>query len=219
MAVLLAVSIFACDLAADEVAVGRFSAGELDGWNTREFKGRTHYRIEDDPDGAERVLAATSSAAASALYLERKIDLAATPILSWRWRIESPLPIPDERSKRGDDFAARVYVVSEGFGLFGLPLGITYVWANAPVGTSWPNPFTARAVMVVLDSGPGGEWRSHRRNVRDDFLRYHGKDVRMLDGVAIMTDTDNSGSEGRAWYGDVSFQAVADGVSRSTDGD
>ena len=194
-------------VAAAEVAIGRFSAGDLAGWNPREFEGRTRYEIRDDPDGGGRVLAARSRGAASALYHEREIDLAATPVLSWRWRVESPLPIPDERRKGGDDFAARVYVVSEGFGLLGLPLGITYVWANAPVGASWPNPFTARAVMVVVDSGPGGGWRRHERDVREDFRRYHGKEVKILDGIAIMTDTDNSGTEGRAWYGDISFRA------------
>jgi len=189
------------------VVIGRFSAGDLTGWKVREFKGRARYEIEDDPEGGEgSVLAASSRGAASALYHEREIDLGATPILSWRWRVESPLPIADERRKGGDDFAARVYVVSEGRGLLGLPLGITYVWANAPVGEAWPNPFTARAVMVVVDSGPGGGWRCHERNVREDFRRYHGKNVETLDGVAIMTDTDNSGTEGRAWYGDLAFR-------------
>ena len=214
MAALLAAAVFlmawgtAAWGEAAEVAVGRFSAGDLAGWKVREFKGRTRYEIEDDPEGGGGpVLAASSRGAASALYHEREIDLAATPILSWRWRVESPLPIADERRKGGDDFAARVYVVSEGRGLLGLPLGITYVWANALVGEAWPNPFTARAVMVVVDSGPGGGWRRHERNVREDFRRYHGKDVETLDGVALMTDTDNSGTEGRAWYGDLAFRA------------
>lgn len=195
-------------VASEEVAVGRFSAGDLADWKVREFEGRTRYEIVDDPEGGGgRVLAASSRGAASAFYHERKIDLAATPILSWRWRVESPLPVADERRKGGDDFAARVSVVSEGYGLLGLPLGITYVWANAPVGEAWPNPFTARAVMVVVDSGPGRGWRRHERDVREDFRRYHGRDVETLDGVALMTDTDNSGTEGRAWYGDLAFRA------------
>lgn len=207
-------------VAPEEVAGGRFSAGDLAGWKVREFKGRTRYEIEDDPEGGGGpVLAAISRGAASALYHEREIDLAATPILSWRWRVESPLPIADERRKGGDDFAARVYVVSEGRGLLGLPLGITYVWANAPAGEAWPNPFTARAVMVVVDSGPGGEWRRHERDVREDFRRYHGKAVETLDGVALMTDTDNSGTEGRAWYGDLSFRAKRTATSAEEGGD
>ena len=205
-AALLAASLLAVGPAAGETSVGRFSAGDLAGWEEREFEGRTRYAIADDPDGGGRVLGATSESAASALYLERRIDLDETPILSWRWRVEAPLPIADERVKGGDDFAARVYVVSRGFGLLRRPLAITYVWANAPVGAAWPNPFTSRAAMVVVDSGPGGEWRHHERNVREDFRKYHGKEVKRLDGVAVMTDTDNSGTAGRAWYGDLSFR-------------
>lgn len=206
-AALAVASVLAGGAALAELAVSRFSDGDLAGWKTRELEGRTRYEIRGDPDGGGKVLTAWSAGAASALYHEGEIDLVATPLLSWRWRIESPLPIPDERSRRGDDFAARVYVVSEGFGLLGLPLGITYVWANAPAGSAWPNPFTARAFMVVVDSGPGGAWRHHERDVREDFRRYHGKDVKRLDGIAIMTDTDNSGTEVRAWYGDLSFRA------------
>ena len=206
-AALFAASLLASGAAAGETIVGRFSAGDVAGWEEREFEGRTRYEIADDSDGTGRVLAATSEGAASAFYLERRIDLAKTPILSWRWRVESPLPISDERVKDGDDFAARVYVVSRGFGLLRRPLAITYVWANAPVGSAWPNPFTSRAVMVVVASGPGGTWRGHARNVREDFRRYHGKDVKRLAGVAIMTDTDNSGTAGRAWYGDLAFRA------------
>ena len=111
-----------------------------------------------------------------------------------------------------------MYVVSRGFGLLRRPLALTYVWANAPVGAAWPNPFTARAVMVVVDSGPGGNWRHHERDVRADFRRYHGKDVKRLDGIAIMTDTDNSGTEGRAWYGDLTFRAKAVGGAEASGG-
>ena len=212
-AALLAATLLASGSAGSETTVGRFSAGDLAGWKEREFKGRSRYEIAHDPDGTGRVLAAASESAASALYLERRIDLAETPWLAWRWKVEAPLPIADERSKRGDDFAARVYVVSRGFGLLRRPLAITYVWASAPVGSSWPNPFTSRAVMVVVDSGPGGEWRHHERNVRADFRRYHGKDVKRLDGVAVMTDTDNSDTQGRAWYGDLSFRAARGAAS------
>ena len=107
-------------MAPAEVAVGRFSAGDLAGWKVREFKGRTRYEIEDDPEGGGgRVLAASSRGAASALYHEREIDLAATPILSWRWRVESPLPIvptsgarPATTSRRGCTWCPKAAVSS-----------------------------------------------------------------------------------------------------------
>ncbi len=189
---------------AEPLVLGRFSAGETEGWQVRHFEGETRYRIVDAGPG--KVLEAVSDAGASSLYLERGIDLAARPVLEWRWRVEAPLRVPDERVKAGDDFAARVYVVAPGEGLFALPIAISYVWsASAPVGADWPNPFTAKVRMVAVESGPAhaGEWRSYRRNLREDFRRLFGREVGELEGVAVMTDADNSRQRARAWYGDI----------------
>ena len=154
------------------------------------------------------MLEADSVSTASSLYLEREIDLTATPILEWRWRIEKTLAVADERSKAGDDFAARVYVVAPGEGMFGLPRAINYVWANqAEVGDAWPNPFTSKVMMVAMDSGDRnvGTWRTHRRNIRADFLRLFEREVDELEGIAVMTDSDNCGLSARAWYGEIAF--------------
>ena len=118
--------------------------------------------------------------------------------------------MPDERAKAGDDFAARVYAVAPGEGPFALPVAISYVWAgSAPVGADWPNPFTARVRMVAVESGPAhaGTWRTHRRNLREDFRRLFGREVDELEGVAVMTDADNSRQRARAWYGDILLRA------------
>ena len=172
-----------------------------------EFEGETRYRVVE-LDG-RRVLRADSASSASSLYLEREIDLTATPILEWSWRVETPLAVADERSKDGDDFAARLYVVAPGEGLFGLPLAINYVWANrAQVGESWPNPFTSKVMMVAVESGErdAGTWRTHRRDVRADFLRLFEREVDALEGIAVMTDSDNSEQSARAWYGEIVFR-------------
>ncbi len=176
------------------------------GWEVEEFDGETRYRVVE-LDG-RRVLEADSESAASSLYLEREIDMTATPILEWSWRIETPLAVADERSKDGDDYAARLYVVAPGEGMFGLPRAINYVWANqAAVGDAWPNPFTAKVMMVAVDSGEAhaGDWRTHRRNVRADFLRLFEREVEEIEGIAVMTDSDNSGLDARAWYGEIAF--------------
>ena len=131
------------------------------------------------------MLEAESDGAASSFYLEREIDLAARPVLEWRWRVEAPLAVADERVRAGDDFAARVYVVAPGEGLFALPIAISYVWSgSAPVGADWPNPFTSKVRMVAVESGPAhaGEWRRYRRNVREDFRRLFGREVDELGG-------------------------------------
>ena len=182
------------------------SPGDSGDWEIEEFEGETSYRVVRI-DG-QRVLKADSNATASSLYLDREIDIAATPILEWRWRIEKPLAVDDERSKAGDDYAARVYVVAPGKGMVALPRAISYVWANqAEVGESWPNPFTSKVMMVAMDTGDGdaGTWRTHRRNVRADFLRLFDMEVDELEGIAVMTDTDNCGRSARAWYGELAF--------------
>ena len=203
-----AVLLSALPLRAEPLVLGRFSSGETEGWELRHFEGETRYRIVEA--GGVRVLEAESEAAASSLYLERKIDLAGRPVLEWRWKIEAPLAVADERVKAGDDFAARVYVMAPGEGLFALPIAISYVWSGgAPVGSDWPNPFTSRVRMVAVDSGRAGagEWHSHRRHLRKDFLRLFGREVDELEGVAVMTDADNSRQRARAWYGDILLRA------------
>ena len=192
-------------LQAQEIVIGRFSKGDLSGWEPKSFKGETRYRLTKD-GGGETVLEAASSAAASGLFYERKIDLTKTPILTWRWRVERPVDPPDELSKRGDDFAVRVYFVTSGAGMLSFPDSVVYVWASRqPEGSSWPNPYTKKARMVAVDSGArhAGKWRTHRRNMREDFRRYFGRDITEITHIAVMTDSDNSKLSARGWYGDI----------------
>ena len=190
---------------AQEIVLGRFSAGDLTGWEPKSFKGETRYRLAKD-GGGETVLEAVSKAAASGLVLERKIDVTKTPVLIWRWRIERPVNPPDELSKEGDDFAVRIYFLAPGAGWLSFPDSVVYVWASRqPEGSAWPNPYTKKAHMVAVDSGArhAGQWRTHRRNMREDFRRYFGRDITEITHIAIMTDTDNSKLSARGWYGDI----------------
>ena len=192
-------------LQAQEIVIGRFSKGDLSGWEPKSFEGETKYRLTMD-DGGETVLEAVSEAAASGLVYERKIDLTKTPILTWRWRVERPVNPPDELSKGGDDFAVRVYFIAPGAGMLSFPDSVVYVWASRqPEGASWPNPYTKKAHMVAVDSGMrrAGRWRTHRRNMRADFKRYFGRDITEITHIAVMTDTDNSRLSARGWYGDI----------------
>ncbi len=203
---LIALFSLAPDVAqAQEIVLGRFSAGDLTGWQPKSFEGETRYRLVKD-GGGETVLEAVSKATASGLVLERKIDLTKTPVLIWRWRIERPVNPPDELSKEGDDFAVRVYFLAPGAGWLSFPDSVVYVWASRqPAGSAWPNPYTKKAHMVAVDSGAAhaGQWRTHRRNMREDFRRYFGRDITEITHIAIMTDTDNSKLSARGWYGDI----------------
>lgn len=189
------------------VIVGEFSGGSLEGWKPKSFKGTTQYTIEllDDV----RVLRANSEQSASGLVKEQRIDLEQTPYLNWRWRIENRLGARDEQSKSGDDYAARIYVVVSGGWAFWRTRAINYVWAdNSPKGMVWPNAFAGRnAMMIALRSADDqtGTWYQEKRNVLRDLEAQFGKGIRYIDGVALMTDTDNAGGSAVAYYGDIYF--------------
>ncbi|MCB2225394.1 MAG: DUF3047 domain-containing protein [Desulfarculaceae bacterium] len=186
--------------------VGEFSAGDLSGWEPEEFKGRTAYAIVDQ-DG-RKVLQAASQGTASGLVKKVDLELKDRPILSWSWKIERTVAGGDGLTKEGDDFAARVYLVFPSF-FFWNTRAITYVWANRlPVGKAWPNAFAGKAVMMLaVDSGEAkaGQWVSHRRDVLADYRRLYGEDPPALGAVALMTDSDNTGTSAKAWYGDISL--------------
>ena len=206
MPVLLVLLLVALPARAEPLVLAWPTPGDIGDWDVKEFEGETHYHVLE-VDG-QRVLEAHSVSTASSLFLEREIDLTATPILEWSWRIEKPMAVKNEQVKEGDDFAARLYVVAPGEGWFGMPRAINYVWTNRTrIGDAWPNPFASEVMMVAVESGHGnaGTWRTYRRDVRADFRRLFGMDVNELEGIAVMTDSDNSRQSARAWYGEISL--------------
>jgi hypothetical protein len=191
----------------NKLTIGNFSNGSWTGWNTKEFKGQTQYQIVQI-EGIQ-ALKADSKGVASGLFYEQRIDLQKTPILNWRWRVEKPLANHDEQTKAGDDFAARVYVVVSGGLIFWNTKAINYVWSStSPKQKTWPNPFAGdHAMMVAVRSSQDKTraWYSEKRDIRADFKQLTGEEIRYIDAVAIMTDTDNSHGEATAYYGDVYF--------------
>lgn len=193
--------------AEERVEIGRFSAGDLAGWESRRFAGESDYRLMALQ--SVTVLRAQSGAAASGLVKEQRVDLRKTPFLHWRWRIDKRLAVMNERIKSGDDYAARIYVVVSGGWAFWKTRAVNYVWsASQDKGTIWPNAFAGdNAMMVALRDRDDrlGVWYHERRNVRTDLQRLFGERIRFIDAVAIMTDTDNAGGEAESYYGDIFF--------------
>lgn len=191
----------------DTVSIGAFSLGQLDAWESKEFEGATHYRLVEDNN--RKVLFADSQSSASGLFRTLRVDLDKTPYLNWSWRIENTLGNLDEKSKSGDDYAARIYVVSGGGWAFWRSRAINYVWANtSSPGSVWPNPFAGNsAVMFAVRSGNAGigKWQTEKRNVRADIDKQFETPVRYIDAIAIMTDSDNSKRSATAYYGDIYF--------------
>jgi len=192
----------------DRIRVGQFSRQTLDGWHSKKFINETLYSLAT-VDG-DMALQAISRSSASGLIKKIQVDLETYPFLNWRWRIENRLSGSfDETRKTGDDYAARVYVVVSGGLAVWNTQALNYVWArNARKGEPWPNAFAGKnAVMVALRSGPDpvSVWQKEKRNVYEDFKRYFGKAVRFVDAIVVMTDTDNTGGQVTAYYGDIEF--------------
>lgn len=205
---ILSLLLLSSESSAEVIEVANFQAGDLAGWEEKEFKGKTDYKIQN-LDGL-KVLTAKSSSSASGMFREITVDLEKTPYLNWSWKVDNVFENINERTKVGDDYPARVYVIVSGGAFFWRTKALNYVWSsNQEVGSSWPNAFTSKAVMMAVQSGPEkvGKWVRQKRNIREDFKRYFGKDIKELDAVAIMTDTDNAGGQATAHYGNIYFSS------------
>jgi hypothetical protein len=193
--------------AAEPLWVGRFSEQKLIDWEEQKFSAATRYRLVR-LDGTT-VLAAESERSASGLVRRIRVDLQRYPWLNWRWRIAERLQGGDEKTRQGDDYAARLYVIASGGLRFWNTRAVNYVWSTqSDRGETWPNAFAGdRAMMLALRSGADSTatWYSEKRNVREDFRALHGADIRYIDAVALMTDTDNGNGHAVSYYGDIFF--------------
>jgi len=197
---ILSLATIAC---ADSIQLSNFTREGLAGWERKSFEGTTEYSLVRDGDRA--VVRARSRAAASGLYRKVSLDPQQYRYLSWSWKVAGPLNNSAEKTKGGDDYTARVYVVFPGF-FFWQTKAINYVWAGSlPKGDSYPNPYTHNAMMVVAESGPekAGVWVSERHDILADYRRLFGAEPGSIGAIAIMTDTDNTGLEATAWYSDI----------------
>ena len=198
------------------------------GWKPLTFKKiprHTAYTLVRD--GNRVVVRAVSEAASSGLTREMRLDPREYPLVEWQWKVANVLTKGDVAKKEGDDYPARIYITFEYdpskvnvikkaqyeavrllYGQYP-PLGaINYIWeSKAPVGTMVPNSYTDQVMMFVLESGPEklNTWVAERRNVYEDYKKAFGQEPPMISGVAIMTDTDNTGESATAYYGDIRF--------------
>lgn len=188
--------------------ISAFAAQSTEKWKQHSFGIGTEYGLVQ-LDG-KWVLHAYSQGAASAFYRSVEIDLEKTPVLNWSWRVEQPLSGLQEMSKSGDDYAARVYVVHKR-GFFDKGFAVNYVWSGSHAkGSRWPNAYAmSSSHMLALqdEKTPLAQWQHERRNVREDFQTLLSMDIRTVQVLVLMTDTDNSDRTARAHYGDLTFSS------------
>lgn len=194
----------------DKLLIGQFSQGKVDNWEKKVFAGESRYQLAQ-VDG-RTVLKGMAKKSASGLFRKKRVDLTQTPFLNWSWRVDKPHSPLDERSKQGDDYAARVYIVVDGGVLFWKTIALNYVWSSSqPAGNYWASSYAGKNVMLLaLRSNKQhlpSVWYREKRNVYKDFKRLFNKEITAVDAVAIMTDSDNSGGDVLACYGDIYFSA------------
>jgi len=199
-----------------------------DGWRPLTFKKTEKHTVYTlVQDGNQGVIKAVSEASASGLIREVQINPREYPIMRWRWKVSNIFKKGNVHRKDGDDYPARLYITfaydpsrltfSEKikyeaarllYGQYPPLRAVNYIWeSSAPKGTVVPNPYTGWVMMIVVESGPEkiDQWVTEERNVSEDYKRAFGEEPPLISGVAIMTDTDNTGESATAYYGDILF--------------
>ncbi len=195
--------------AESRIDIGLFSEQNVEGWKQKKFAGETRYSLQQINN--QFVLASKSDQSASAFYKKIKVNLDETPFLNWSWSKQLTIDPGNEADKKGDDFVARLYVIKDGGLLFWKTLVVNYVWSfQHSIDESWDNPFAGSNVKMVSQRDASSlekTWLVEKRNVQQDFMNLMGEKIDQIDGVAIMTDSDNSALKAEALYGDIYFTA------------
>ena len=195
-------------LAAEIVKIFEFNDEEMITLKVRKLKGKTTYTLGSNDKG--NYLKAESEGKASGLGKKVKINLIKTPFINITWKVEKDLTGINEQSKKGHDYAARVFIIKK-TGITPLSnRAINYVFSsNNIIGKHWRSPFTKNSIDYVLATTQDNlnEWVSVKANVKEHFKKLHDIDVNEIEGVAIMTDTDNSKLQAIAYYQNIYFSS------------
>ncbi len=200
--------LFTKNVYSQNIEVFSFTEEELKTLKVKKIKKLTEYQIGSNANG--NFLRAEAEGQASGLGKEIKINLDKTPFINITWKVENNLNGINERSKKGHDFAARVFVVKK-TGITALSnRAINYVFSsNEDVGENWNSPYTKNSIDYVLSTTKinDDEWITVKSNVKNDFKNLHNLDVNEIDGVAILTDTDNSKMKAVSYYQNIYFSS------------
>ena len=199
---------FQQSLAAEIINIFEFTEDELKTIKVRKIKGKTMYTLGSNENG--KYLRAEADGKASGLGKEIKINLLKTPFINITWKVEKDLSGIIENSKKGHDYAARVFVVKKTGATALSNRAINYVFSsNNFVGENWTSPFTKKSIDYVLSTTKEypDQWVTVKANVKEDFQKLHDLNVNELTGVAIMTDTDNSKLKAISYYQNIYFSS------------
>ena len=216
------------------IDVGKFSSAQAGDTLPPDWKPLTFKKIERHTtyklvkDDNKVVIQAVAKASASGLTREIQINPKDYPVVQWQWKVMNVLKKGNVRRKDGDDYPARIYItfkydpgklslaekakyeaIKVLYGQYPPLSAINYIWeSKVPLGTIVSNPYTDRVKMIVVESGEGklNQWVNEERNLSADYKKAFGEEPPIISGVAIMTDTDNTGESATAYYGDIIFK-------------
>ena len=193
---------------AESVKVFDFTEKELKNLKVKKVKGETTWSIGSNEKGP--YIRAEAEGKGSGLGKEIKINLIKTPFINITWKVEKNLQGIVENSKKGHDYAARVFVIKKTGATALSNRAINYVFSsNNSINENWPSPYTKKSIDYVLSTTKknNNEWVTVKANVREHFKRFHNLDIKELSGVAIMTDTDNSKLKAISYYQNIYFSS------------
>ncbi len=185
-----------------------FTNEELKTLEVRKIKGETLWSIGSNENG--NFLKAEANAVASGLGKQINIDLNKTPFLNISWKVEKDLKGIIENSKKGHDYAARVFVIKKTGATALSNRALNYVFSsNNEINQNWFSPYTKKSVDYILSTTKKNfnEWVTVKVNVKEHFKKFHNLDVDSLDGIALMTDTDNSELVAVSYYQNIFFSS------------
>ena len=196
------------NLKSEILKVFDFTEEEFSQLKKRKVKGETSWKLGSNEEG--NYIRAEAEGVGSGLGKEVSIDLNKTPIINITWKIEKDLSGIIENSKKGHDFAARVFVVKKTGSTALSNRAVNYVYSsNSQIGEYWRSPYTKKSIDYVLSTTKQNlnEWVTVKANVKEHFKLLHDLDVNELNGIAIMTDTDNSKLKAISYYQNIYFSS------------
>ena len=200
--------IFVNTLNAEILNVFEFTEEEFKTLKSRKIKGETKWSLGSNENG--KFIRAEAEGVGSGLGKEILIDLNKTPYINITWKVEKDLSGIIENSKKGHDYAARVFVVKKTGATALSNRAVNYVFSsNSSINESWPSPYTKKSIDFVLSTTKNhlNEWVTVKANVKDHFKKLHDLDVDELNGIVIMTDTDNSKLKAISYYQNIYFSS------------
>ncbi len=208
--------------AGDRSVLFRENFRDLRNWRDLFFpKISSHSTYTVDRCEGSTCLKTESHASASALVQETAFSVHEYPRARWRWKVGNIYRNGNARTKAGDDYPIRIYVMFEYrpeqagvlermqyglakrlYGQYPPHSSLNYVWANKPdKARILGSPYTDRAKMVLLEQGAShvGIWQDEDVDILADYREAFGTDPPGRARIAVMNDSDNTGESSVSW--------------------